>query len=274
MQNYRNADELARALLGRPLSARSVIASLLLGRYPPRASSALLVRWCELFGIREGAARVALSRMVAAGELTMEQGVYELAGRVRARQGEQDVSLAGPGPWNGEWVMYVVRPGARTASERVALREAAQRLRLGELREGVWTRPDNLAGMAATAPDAELMMAAADTWRARPEDGLAIVARLFPAEPLAVVARRLAERLVDAMGRLEPGSGDRLAEAFVIAAAAVHLLRRDPVLPETLASVSWPAAELRDVYRGSRSGFDRAIAAWWAEESLPVREAP
>ena len=35
----------------RPLSPRSVIASLLLGMHPPRLSSARLVQWCAVFGV-------------------------------------------------------------------------------------------------------------------------------------------------------------------------------------------------------------------------------
>ena len=42
------------------------------------------MRWCGLFGVAEGTARVALSRMVDRGELRSGSGVYELAGRVRA----------------------------------------------------------------------------------------------------------------------------------------------------------------------------------------------
>ena len=53
----------------RPLSARSVVASTLLGMRPPRLPTQILVRSGALFGIAEGTTRVALSRMVAAGEL-------------------------------------------------------------------------------------------------------------------------------------------------------------------------------------------------------------
>ncbi|MCY7289389.1 MAG: hypothetical protein LH624_14370, partial [Cryobacterium sp.] len=80
-------------LLGLPLGARSVMASLLLGMDPPRIQGALLVRWCGLFGIAEGTARVALSRMVANGELTTADGFYELAGGLRRRRREQEWSL-------------------------------------------------------------------------------------------------------------------------------------------------------------------------------------
>jgi len=62
--------------LGRPLTPRSAVASLLLGMHPPRMRAALLVRWCAHLGIPEGTTRVALSRMVTAGELTINDGRY------------------------------------------------------------------------------------------------------------------------------------------------------------------------------------------------------
>ena len=95
MQQSRNAAGSPDvALLERPLSARSVMASLLLGRTPPAAPVADLVRWCALFGISENAARVALSRMVERGELTVDDSTYALAGRLLERQVEQDSALA------------------------------------------------------------------------------------------------------------------------------------------------------------------------------------
>src|SRR5690349_8633221 len=98
-------------LLERPLSARSVIASLLLGLHPPQMRAARLVQWCELFGIAPGTARVALSRMTERGELVAVDGTYELAGRVRARQSTQEWSLAARAParrWPGDWRFGVV----------------------------------------------------------------------------------------------------------------------------------------------------------------------
>ena len=52
-----------------PLTARSVLASALLGMDPPELPVSQLVRLTGLFGISENRARVALSRMVAAARL-------------------------------------------------------------------------------------------------------------------------------------------------------------------------------------------------------------
>ena len=150
MTQERNAATIE--LLERPLAPRSLVGSLLLGMRPPRMPASRLVEWCGLFGVAEGTARVALSRMVDRGELVARDGVYELAGHLRARQPAQEWSLA---PrierWKGEWLLGIVEPGARSAAERAALRDAARRLRMVELREAVWARPDNLPRAAAPA---------------------------------------------------------------------------------------------------------------------------
>ena len=54
-----------------PLTARSVLASALLGMDPPELPVSQLVRLTGLFGISENRARVALSRMVAPVRLAL-----------------------------------------------------------------------------------------------------------------------------------------------------------------------------------------------------------
>src|SRR6478752_4634234 len=108
MEQSRNTPEIpdVGADGSRPLSARSVMASLLLGRRPPRARGRDLVRWCGLFGIAPGTARVALHRMTTAGELQTHDGEYELAGGLARRQEEQQSSLrARRSAWDGGWRM-------------------------------------------------------------------------------------------------------------------------------------------------------------------------
>src|SRR6187397_1556101 len=110
MKQSRNTrPRVGEPLLERPLSARSVMASLLLGMDPPRIQGSMLVRWCGLFGIADGTARVALHRMTARGELVARDGVYELAGRLAERQREQESSLrAQQRRWSGAWVLATV----------------------------------------------------------------------------------------------------------------------------------------------------------------------
>ncbi|HJR38673.1 MAG TPA: PaaX domain-containing protein, C- domain protein, partial [Nocardioidaceae bacterium] len=74
-----------RNTTGPALTARSVLASVLLGTEPPWLPTRLLVRTAELFGIADGTARVALSRMLSAGEAVAEDGGYRLIGRLAER---------------------------------------------------------------------------------------------------------------------------------------------------------------------------------------------
>src|ERR1700739_1224007 len=129
-----------------PLTARSVALSTLLGYHPPALPVSALVKVGELFGIRDRAIRVALTRMVRDGEVTVDNGVYRLSERLLRRQADQDALTSPPprrGTGGGE--MPVVTSPNRPLAERVALRKKMVRHRLGELREGVWMRPDNLS---------------------------------------------------------------------------------------------------------------------------------
>ena len=74
----------------RPLSARSVLASALLGADQPHLTVGELVAMASLFGISEGAARTCLWRMVSTGELTSDDGSYALAGRLSERRQRVD----------------------------------------------------------------------------------------------------------------------------------------------------------------------------------------
>lgn len=253
----------------RPLTARSVVASLLLGMRPPRLAGSRLVRWCGVFGISEGTARVALHRMVERGELTVADGVYELAGRVRARQPVQDFALAPRlDDWAGDWLLALVAPGRRPAADRLALRDAMRRLRLAELREGCWARPANLP-RAAGPPDAwDVADAQCAWWRATPhDDPRRLAAGLFAPAEWARRARRLERRVRVAIEALaDPRPGD-LAEAFAAGAAALAHVRADPLLPPALLPDDWPGDALRDAYREYQPAFGAAVRDWFRQEA-------
>ena len=144
----------------RPVTARSVIASILLPLDRPELPARSLVRCCDLFGIAEGTARVALSRMAARHELEHVDGAYRLTGPMLERQARQregrDPQLR---PWDGSWLVAVVVAERRGAGDRAALRRNLRHQRLAELREGVWVRPDNV-DVAQAAPSGPPGMAA------------------------------------------------------------------------------------------------------------------
>lgn len=233
------------AALGlRPMTARSVVASVLLGSHPPELPVAALVRLCGRFGIAEGTTRVALSRMVAAGELEAMEGGYRLVGEaLLTRQRAQDEARYPPSaPWDGTWRMAVVVSGSRSAGERAELRRAFAGARFAEWREGVWLRPANLA-----VPRDRRLVAVPCRWlAARPEEDPSVLAgELWDLAGWAEHGRRLLA--VTGGGSPDP-NGDRAAAVFAGAAAILRHLRTDPLLPAGLLPPDWPADDLRAGY--------------------------
>ncbi len=222
----------------RPLPARSVVLSLLLGSHPDRMSPAQLTRAGEHFGIPASTLRVALTRAVAAGDLRREDGDYVLGERLVTRQRRQDEGVAdAETDWDGAWEMAVVVVTGRPGSERAALRDTLTGARLAELREGVWTRPANLRRAPAYAGDPVL-----SSFRARPDDDPARLAReLWDLSGWVCDGRAL-------LGRIE--STTNPAHRLAVAAHIVRHLTADPLLPRMLLPADWPGAELRSAYAG------------------------
>ncbi len=242
----------------RPLSARSVMASLLLGRRPARASGRDLVRWAGLFGVAPGTARVALHRMTAAGELVRtSSGAYELVGGLARRQEEQQSSLAAdPGLWDGAWRVAVVLGRARPAPVRADVRSALRRARLAEWREGVWLRPANLEDLVEDPRCAWL--------DATPDDEpVALAAQLFAPGAWSRRAGELLDRLDRSTAAMREDAEGTMADAFLAGAAALRHIRADPLLPEALLPDPWPGRALRDGYRAYEREFDAVARAWF-----------
>lgn len=238
------------------LSARSVMASLLLGRHPARASARDLVRWCDRFGISAGTARVALHRMTAAGELRRTGSGYELVGGLARRQREQEESLTPHRRrWSGTWRMAVVVGDARPAAVRADVRAALLRVRFAEWREGVWIRPANLD----TDEDPRC------TWLdARLEDDpVELAARLFAPSEWSRVAVSLTACLETAMRDLHADPSTAIAPAFLTGAAALRHIRADAQLPSALVPQPWPGPTLRARYVTYQRAFEAAARTWF-----------
>ena len=249
-RNRSERDDAASEAAERPLSARSVMASLLLGRRPARALGRDLVRWCDVFGISAGTARVALHRMSAAGELARdEHGRYQLVGGLARRGEEQESSLdARPTRWNGSWRMAVAVGDARPASVRADVRVALRRARLAEWREGVWLRPGNLPDLVEDPRCAWLDV--------MPDgDPIALAARLFAPRLWRRRADQLLVRLDRATAAMRSDPERSMADAFLVGAAALRHIRADPLLPPNLLPDLWPGAALRHAYRAYQREF-------------------
>ncbi len=250
----------------RPFTARSVIASTLLGTVPPVLPGRLLVTLAREFDIAEGTVRVALSRMVERGELTNDGGTYALAGRMLDRQERQEASLRpSTRPWDGTWELVVIRAGARPTEDRSALRTALGQLGLREHREGVWMRPENL-DPGRLPGSRRKAMGQTDRFTARPEgDPVALAATLFDLEPWAATASTLVASMRRMQRRLDDGEHAVLVPGFELAAAVLRHLVADPLVPDELLAPDWPAARLRETYADFDVAYRRVLQAFFRE---------
>src|SRR6476646_11119795 len=209
------------------MTARSVVLSVLLGAHPAWATASELIRLTTDFDIREPTVRVALTRMVSAGDLVRSEDGYRLSDRLLARQRRQDDAI---NPrlhkWQGTWTTLVITSVGIDARNRAALRTTLQDKRFAELREGVWLRPHNL--------DVELATEVLDRVRvmhSRDDDPAGLAARLWDLPGWMHVARELLDELATAAD--VPG---RLVDAAWI----VRHLLTEQELPAELLPDDWP----------------------------------
>ncbi|BBX23956.1 hypothetical protein MTER_33670 [Mycolicibacter terrae] len=217
------------------MTARSVVLSVLLGAHPASASSAELLRLTAGFGIKETAMRVALTRLVAAGDLVRSAEGYGLAERLLERQRRQDEALnPRTRRWGGDWLAVVITSVGCDPRTRAALRSGLTERRFAELREGIWMRPDNI--------DVDLGDELASHTRlltARDEQPAELAGRLWDLADWAATGEGLLAEMAQASD---------VPDRFTVAAAMVRHLRRDPVLPAELLPPGWPGERIRSRY--------------------------
>jgi len=217
------------------MTGRSVVLSVLLGAHPAWATAGELLSLTSDFGIRESTVRVALTRMVASGDLVRSEDGYRLSDRLLARQRRQDDAInPRRRSWDGMWTTLVITSVGTDPRTRAALRNALQEKRFAELREGVWMRPDNVSVELGDAVSERVRLL-----RAYDEAPVELAARLWDLSGWASAGREMLTALAES--RDVPGR-------FVIAAAIVRHLLSDPVLPDELLPEDWPGAALRTAY--------------------------
>ena len=217
------------------MTARSVVLSVLLGAHPACASASELIGLTTDFGIKETTLRVALTRMVSAGDLIRSADGYRLSNRLLARQRRQDDAIdPRVRGWRGDWVVLIVTSVGSDARTRAALRTAMHNKRFGELREGVWMRPDNLELDLDPEVDARVRILLA-----RDDAPAELAAQLWDLPAWAQAGRRLLD---------EMAAASDIPGRFVVAASVVRHLLTDPVLPDELLPADWPGTRLRAAY--------------------------
>ena len=240
--------------MSQALTARSVVLSVLLGAHPAWATAAELLRLTSDFGIKEPTLRVALTRMVSGGDLVRSDDGYRLADRLLARQRRQDGALHPVSRgWDGTWITAIVTAVGADARTRGAMRTALQDNRFGELREGVWMRPDTL-----DEPLPALIRGRVRVLHAVDDNSAELARQLWDLRGWSKTGHRLLREMTAAADI--PGQ-------FVVAAAMVRHLLVDPVLPAELLPADWPADRLRTAY----AAFADLLVSRRDEELLEAR---
>jgi phenylacetic acid degradation operon negative regulatory protein len=229
-----------------------------------------LVAAARLFRIDQDALRVAIARLLGAGQIARdERGQYRLGEAAHAvdrrvlgwRAAEQRCQR-----WPGGW--WLVRAGELPPARSRERRQRARALSLlgfAELEPGLALRPDNLR------------LSLAELREELRELGLeagALLAHLSELDPQSEVRARglwrreeLEERYLSSLAELETSEA-RLAslseeramvESFLLGGRVIRELVLDPLLPEPLA----PEAERRSLIAAMRR-YDRAGRRAWA----------
>ncbi|MGO9559984.1 MAG: PaaX domain-containing protein, C- domain protein [Acidimicrobiales bacterium] len=234
-----------------------MLASTLLGAETGELPVAYLVHVASLFAVNENRARVALSRMVQAGECSTDgDGNYRLAGHLLERQHRQSASREGrTRRWRGDWHVVVVTTAGSSAEVRGSRRRALSRARLAELRDGTWIRPDNLVLDLAGDVSRDVMVFTGRRTFGSDDHELT---GLFEIDGWAKVA----EELLFGLGTLAPRGPDDLAPGFVLSAAVLRHLQADPLLPRELLGRSWPGERLRRSYDDWDRRYREVLAQW------------
>jgi phenylacetic acid degradation operon negative regulatory protein len=252
-------------------TAKSLILDLLSTLAGGTMPVSALVRAGELFGIAENSLRVALARLVAAGQVERdERGRYRM-GRQAAPIDRRVTSWRRISerirPWADRWVgVHTGAVSARASDRQVQRRERALRfLGFGELSPGLSVRPDNLKGgipairteLASLGVEAGVLVFEIDALdpatdaRAR---GLWDVAGLCSGYRQSLSDIEASERHLQSVTEEEA-----MVESFLLGGRVIRQLVLDPLLPEPIL----PVGE-RDALVVAMRRYDKVGRAFWS----------
>lgn len=263
VSNFGNTAPLVAEIEIRPLNARSLALSALLGTHPPQLPARALVALGELFGIAAGTMRTALSRLVAAGDLESDDGRYRLAGDLLDRQRTQDAGRRSPDRrWDGRWHTAISTDDQRPVGERRRSRRILGDARFGELRPDTWMRPAN-----TPAPDAGPGWVVV-TGELDADRHAELVDRLWDLDRIAGHADQLRGHLAEsnaAVGSRSPAPFDTIPDRFHTAAAVLRFLRSEPLLPGALVGPDWSVDALRSDYAVAEAALQATLRTFFRE---------
>jgi phenylacetic acid degradation operon negative regulatory protein len=248
-------------------SPRSLILDLLTTLRRGSMPVGALVEAGALFGLAGGTLRVALARLVAAGQVERDaRGRYRMGERAapiqRAIEGWRSESRTRP--WDGSWWAVHSAPApARAARSRHA--RALRLLGFRELSPGLDVRPANLAGDCAAAREQLTALGLAHGSLVFTLSDLDPVTdtrarALWDAAGLRAGYRRSLDALAASEARLDALSErDAMCESFLVGGRMIQQLVLDPLLPEAILDPADRHALVEAMRR-----YDRRGRACWA----------
>jgi phenylacetic acid degradation operon negative regulatory protein len=245
---------------------------------------AALVGAAGLFGIDENALRVAIARLLSAGQIARdERGQYRLGKAAHAIDrrvlGWRNAELRST-RWSGGW--WLLRSGTlppARSRERRAREHALRLLGFAELAPGLALRPDNLRVSLAElhgelcdlGVEADALLALVSELDPASE---ARARKLWKRDALALGYRRSLKELAASEARLARlGDDEAMVESFLLGGRVIRELVLDPLLPEPLAPEDDRRALAQAMRRYDRAGR-RAWASFLARHGAPHATSP
>lgn len=139
--------------------------------------------------------------------------------------------------------------------------------RLAEQRDGVWLRPDNLGPLSTVGGGGGDLGTDDCAWSTVVPDGdpAALAADLWDLTGWRTGAEALRAAMAPLVAPLERGDHGVLADGFVLSAAVLRHLQRDPLLPAPLLPADWPGAALRSDYDRYDAAYRAVLSTWFAD---------
>jgi len=266
------------------ISAKSFVLDLLLtlrdGSMPVRG----LVDAARMLDIAENSTRVALARLLAAGQIERdERGQYRLGAQSQAVRGRVEswrTLERRTVTWDGSWVGVIANQTPRPTRRARQLHERALRfLGLRALDAGLAIRPNNLRGGVDQVRIDLGHLGLSDSAlvceiRAFDDARTARAHTLWDGAELARGYRESLRTITQSAARLPRlPVVDAMRESFTLGGRVIRQLVLDPLLPEPLAPV-----ELRNQLVEAMRSYDRVGRDCWAQFmrglGVPHRQAP
>lgn len=253
------------------ITAKRLILGLLLGKQGQPLSAREIVSACALFGVTENNVRVTLARLSADGSIEQkERGAYQFGSATRQTAQElnawhqADQRLC---KWAGGYVCVHTAGLGRSDRRALSQRERAfEMLGLRELTRGLFVRPDNLDGGAATLRERLYRLdvereAVVFTGQDFDAPSASQIKNLWNRDRLNRRYREQQQALaawLDGYSTLSPDVAAR--ESYLMGAEAIRELIFDPWLPD-----AWIDAAARRQFVATVKRFDDTGQAIWAD---------